>query len=93
LDECFKGAAYAWEALNDPKMIGAEEHIGTPLNKAFNTQVPYFKFILNDEHRRVRFDASMQGMEQLQPADITLKGFSLFLLLREQLLNYHYDSV
>jgi len=37
--------------------------------------VPYFKFILNDDHRRVRFDASMQGMEQLQPADITLKAF------------------
>ncbi|KAE9394245.1 S-adenosyl-L-methionine-dependent methyltransferase [Gymnopus androsaceus JB14] len=26
----------AWEALNDPAMTSAKEHIGTPLNKAYN---------------------------------------------------------
>ncbi|KAJ3873201.1 S-adenosyl-L-methionine-dependent methyltransferase [Lentinula edodes] len=75
LDECFKGAAYAWEALNDPNIIHAKEHIGTPLNKAYNSQTPYFKFIQNDDRRRLRFDVSMQGMERLQPPDTTLNAF------------------
>ncbi|KAJ3739061.1 S-adenosyl-L-methionine-dependent methyltransferase [Lentinula detonsa] len=75
LDECFKGAAYAWETLNDPDMIHAKEHIGTPLNKAFNSETPYFKFIQNDDHRRLRFDVSMQGMERVQPPDTTLNAF------------------
>lgn len=47
LDECFKGAAYSWETLTDPTKIPAEEHIRTPLNKAYNlpTPVPYFQFL------------------------------------------------
>ncbi|KAJ3769755.1 S-adenosyl-L-methionine-dependent methyltransferase [Lentinula raphanica] len=75
LDECFKGAAYAWETLNDPNMRDVQEHLDTPLNKAFNSQIPYFKFVLNDDHRRLRFDVSMQGMEKVQPPDTTLNAF------------------
>ncbi|KAE9392511.1 S-adenosyl-L-methionine-dependent methyltransferase [Gymnopus androsaceus JB14] len=76
LDECFKGAAYSWEALNDPAMTSAEEHIGTPLNKAYNLQIPYFQFIQSGQAaRRLRFDASMQGMERLQPPDATSDAF------------------
>lgn len=78
LDECFKGAAYSWETLTDPSVIPVEEHIHTPLNKAYNlpTPVPYFKFLQRADQasRRLRFDASMQGMERMQPPDVTLNG-------------------
>ncbi|KIK63299.1 hypothetical protein GYMLUDRAFT_222394 [Collybiopsis luxurians FD-317 M1] len=75
LDECFKGAAYAWEALNDPAMAHMDSV--TPLNKAYNTEMPYFDFLQQEDQgiRRLRFDSSMEGMERMQPPDITLNAF------------------
>ncbi|KAF5391012.1 hypothetical protein D9757_004066 [Collybiopsis confluens] len=77
LDECFKGAAYAWEFLNDPTTPQAEEHLATPLNTAYNTHMSYFDFLREEGQgmRRLRFDSCMEGMERMQPADVTLNAF------------------
>ncbi|KIK53432.1 hypothetical protein GYMLUDRAFT_178936 [Collybiopsis luxurians FD-317 M1] len=77
LDECFKGAAFAWETLNDPAMLHEEEQLRTPLNKAYNTLLSYYSFIQLDEKRgrRIRFDSAMEGMERMQRPDIILNAF------------------
>ncbi|KAA1478073.1 S-adenosyl-L-methionine-dependent methyltransferase [Dentipellis sp. KUC8613] len=77
LDEAFKGSAYAWETLADPATRHSGEPSTTPFCRAFGTTDTVWQFYgrPDEKYRQRRFDAAMQGVGALQPADAIFDAY------------------
>ncbi|KAA1478055.1 S-adenosyl-L-methionine-dependent methyltransferase [Dentipellis sp. KUC8613] len=77
LDETFKASAIAWETLSDPKTSHSGDPTASPFSRAVGKQETLWQFYARPEekYRQRRFDAGMQGIQALQPADAILAAF------------------
>ncbi|KAA1477984.1 S-adenosyl-L-methionine-dependent methyltransferase [Dentipellis sp. KUC8613] len=77
LDEPFKASSYAWETLSDPKTSHSGDPAASAFSRAFGTKETLWEFFErpDQKYRQRRFDAGMQGILALQPADAILAAY------------------
>ncbi|KAA1478076.1 S-adenosyl-L-methionine-dependent methyltransferase [Dentipellis sp. KUC8613] len=77
LDEAFKASAYVWETLSDPQTGHSGEPTATPFRRAFGTKDTVWQFFARPEekYRQRRFDAGMQSIQALQPAEAIFDAY------------------